>query len=313
MNKMMRNKKTIFLFIIPALILFTLIIPVPLLMSLGLSFFKWDLLGSPRFIGLQNFIRLFTKDEIFLTSIKNTFIYLFLSILFQIPAAYFLSIFLTRGKKFERLVRNTIFLPAVISATAVSLMFYFIYHPEYGILNAVLKAVGQKDLIHFWLADKNTAMICICLAVSWQWIGYHMIIFVTGITAIPTEIIEAAKIDGANTWQVITNIITPNMKNVLKVSLVLITTSSFKAFDSIYVMTGGGPSHQTEVMASHMYEKAFHQLKYGYGCAIGLVLFVCCLIFSLIIQHILRDKDINKPSKHNFTNIFHKKQTSRTR
>lgn len=291
MNKMMSNKKTIALFVAPAFLLFTLIIPIPLLTSVGLSFFDWDLLSPARFVGVKNFIRLFTRDDIFIMAIKNTFVYLILSMLFQLPLAYFLAILLTRGRRFEKLVRNTVFMPAVLSGTAVALMFYFIYHPEVGILNTFLKALGQENLIHLWLADKNTAMVCVCASVAWQWVGYHMVIYVTGITAIPVDILEAAKIDGAGSWKLITRIITPNMKPVLKVSLVLIITSSFKAFDSIFVMTGGGPSHATEVMASHMYTKAFLQLKYGYGCAIGLFLFVLCLIFSTVVQRILREKE----------------------
>lgn len=290
MNKMLSNKKTILIFILPALLIFTLIIPVPLLISIGLSFFDWDLLSPAKFVGAKNFIKLFTRDDIFRQSIGNTFQYLGLSILFQIPLAYFLSILLTRGKRFEKLVRNTVFMPAIISGTAVSLMFYFIYHPEVGLLNALLKIIGQEDLVHFWLADASTAMICVCIAVAWQWVGYHMVIFVTGITAIPNDMIEAAKIDGANSFQMALKIITPNMKPVLRVSIVLITTSSFKAFDSIYVMTGGGPAHATEVMASHMYNKAFLQLDYGYGCAIGLILFLLCLIFSSLIQTVLKDR-----------------------
>ena len=291
MDKVMRNKKVIIVFIAPAMMLFTLIIPVPLVVSMGLSFFKWNLLEAPQFIGLDNFIRLFTKDAIFLTSVKNTLIYILLSMLFQLPAAYFLAILCTRGKRFERLVRNVMFLPSVVSGTAVSLIFYFIYHPEVGIVNAVLKAWGREYLVHMWLADEKTALLCVCIAVAWQFIGYHMLIYVTGIVAIPMDMIEAARIDGAGTWQLICRIITPNMKPVLRVSLVLIVTSSFKTFDAIYVMTGGGPAHATEVMASHMYEKAFLQQRYGYGCAIGLILFVCCLVCSTVIQRILRDRE----------------------
>ena len=170
MNKMLSNKKTIAIFILPAILIFTLIIPVPLIMSVGLSFFDWDLLSKAKFVGIRNFVKLFTRDDIFRMSIGNTFQYLGLSILFQIPLAYFLAILLTRGKRFEKLVRNTVFMPAIISGTAVSLMFYFIYHPEVGLLNAFLKMIGQEDLVHFWLADSKTAMLCVCIAVAWQWI-----------------------------------------------------------------------------------------------------------------------------------------------
>lgn len=290
MDRMLRDKKTIILFMAPAIPIFTLVIPIPLAASIGLSFFKWDLLSNAKFVGVKNFIRLFTSDRVFGTTVRNTFSYMLLSVLFQIPLAYCLSIFLTRGKRFEKLVRNTLFMPAVLSGTAVSLMFYFIYHPEVGLVNAVLRLMGKPELTRFWLADENTAMVCVCLAVAWQFVGYHMLIYVTGIIAIPLDIIEAAKIDGANVWQLALRVITPNMKPVLRVSLVLIMTSSFKSFDSIYVMTGGGPAHKTEVMASYMYNKAFLNLKYGYGCAVGLMLFVMCLVVSLAIQKILADR-----------------------
>ncbi len=290
MDRMLRDKKTIILFMAPAILIFTLVIPIPLAASIGLSFFKWDLLSDAKFVGVKNFIRLFTSDRVFGTTVRNTFSYMLLSVLFQIPLAYCLSIFLTRGKRFEKLVRNTLFMPAVLSGTAVSLMFYFIYHPEVGLVNAVLRLMGKPGLTRFWLADENTAMVCVCLAVAWQFVGYHMLIYVTGIIAIPLDIIEAAKIDGANVWQLALRVITPNMKPVLRVSLVLIMTSSFKSFDSIYVMTGGGPAHKTEVMASYMYNKAFLNLKYGYGCAVGLMLFVMCLVVSLAIQKILADR-----------------------
>lgn len=290
MDRMLRDKKTIILFMAPAILIFTLVIPIPLAASIGLSFFKWDLLSDAKFVGVKNFIRLFTSDRVFGTTVRNTFSYMLLSVLFQIPLAYCLSIFLTRGKRFEKLVRNTLFMPAVLSGTAVSLMFYFIYHPEVGLVNAVLRLMGKPELTRFWLADENTAMVCVCLAVAWQFVGYHMLIYVTGIIAIPLDIIEAAKIDGANVWQLALRVITPNMKPVLRVSLVLIMTSSFKSFDSIYVMTGGGPAHKTEVMASYMYNKAFLNLKYGYGCAVGLMLFVMCLVVSLAIQKVLADR-----------------------
>lgn len=290
MDRMLRDKKTIILFMAPAILIFTLVIPIPLAASIGLSFFKWDLLSNAKFVGVKNFIRLFTSDRVFGTTVRNTFSYMLLSVLFQIPLAYCLSIFLTRGKRFEKLVRNTLFMPAVLSGTAVSLMFYFIYHPEVGLVNAVLRLMGKPELTRFWLADENTAMVCVCLAVAWQFVGYHMLIYVTGIIAIPLDIIEAAQIDGANVWQLALRVITPNMKPVLRVSLVLIMTSSFKSFDSIYVMTGGGPAHKTEVMASYMYNKAFLNLKYGYGCAVGLMLFVMCLVVSLAIQKVLADR-----------------------
>jgi len=285
---MLRDKRVIALFILPAVVLFVAFIPVPLVSSIVLSFYKWDLLSPPKFIGFTNFIRMFTKDAVFVRSIGNTFEYLGLSILMQIPLAYFLAIFLTRGTPGDKAFRNIIFLPVMLSGTAVALMFYFIYHPQTGVLNTVIRLFGDPGFSFPWLMNASTAMVAVCFAVAWQWVGYHMVIFITGITGIPNDIIEAAKIDGANTLQVVLHVITPLMKPVLNVSLVLITTSSLKAFDSIYVLTGGGPMHATEVMASNMYQRAFHSLEYGYASAIGLTLFVLCVVTSTIWSRVFR-------------------------
>ncbi len=288
---MLRDKKVIALFVLPAVLLFSLFTLAPLVASLGLSFFKWDLLSPMKYIGLLNFENLLTLDDTFLQSIGNTVQYLFLSILFQIPMAYLLAVLLTQGRRFDKGFRNIIFVPVALSGTAVALMFYFIYHPEVGLLNNFIRLFAGSSFTRGWLADPNAAMICVCAAVSWQFIGYHMVIYITGMTSISHDVLEAAEIDGANRWTTVWHIITPLMKPVIKVSLVLITTSSLKVFDSVFVLTGGGPVHATEVMASHMYAKSFSQLRYGYGSAIGFLLFLLCVVCSWIITSCFREKE----------------------
>jgi raffinose/stachyose/melibiose transport system permease protein len=291
MEKMLRDKKVIILFILPALVLFFLFTPVPLISALVLSFFKWNLISPPRFIGISNFIRLFTMDDVFIASIGHTFVYVSLSIVLQIPMAYFLAILLTRGSRGEKGFRNLIFMPVTLSGTVVGLMFYFIYHPDQGLLNNIIRLFGNPDFNFAWLAEKSSAMIAVCFSVAWQFVGYHMVIYITGITGLSSDTIDAAKIDGASAVQVAWHIITPLMKPVLNVSLVLITVSSIKAFDSIYVMTSGGPMHATEVMASHMYQRAFPAMDFGYGCAIGLILFIFCILLTLFWGAVFKKKD----------------------
>ena len=288
---MLRDKKVIALFVLPAVLLYSLFTLAPLAASLGLSFFKWDLLSPMKYIGLLNFENLLTLDDTFLQSIGNTVQYLFLSILFQIPMAYLLAVLLTQGRRFDKGFRNIIFVPVALSGTAVALMFYFIYHPEVGLLNNVIRLFAGSSFTRGWLADPNSAMICVCAAVAWQFVGYHMVIYITGMTSISHDVLEAAQIDGANRWTTVWHIITPLMKPVIKVSLVLITTSSLKVFDSVFVLTGGGPVHATEVMASHMYSKSFFQLRYGYGSAIGFLLFLLCVVCSWIITGCFKEKE----------------------
>lgn len=191
MDRMLRDKKIIALFITPVLIIFSCLIPIPLILSLALGFFRWNLLDLPRFVGLDNFIRLFTMDDIFLQSIKNTLQYVLYTAVMQIPIAVIFAVMLTRGKRFEKLFVNLIFMPVALSGTAVALMFYFIYNPT-GVLNAALTAIGLNTLTHSWLAEEATAMAAICVKVAWQFIGYHMVIYITGIANISQDLVEAA-------------------------------------------------------------------------------------------------------------------------
>ncbi len=288
MDKLLRDKKVIFCFVAPAIIVFSCFIPVPLVCALILSLCRWNMIGDITFVGLENYRMMFTFDDIFLQSMGNTFLYLLYSILLQIPMAIFMAILLTRGHRFEKLFSNILFMPVALSGTAVALMFYFIYHPT-GVINSLLEAVGLGNWAHPWLADESTALFAVCVRVAWQFIGYHMVIYITGISNISEDLVEAAKIDGANAWQTSTRVILPLLKPVALVSMILICTSSLKSFDSIFVMTKGGPMNATEVMASHMYNKAFLQLDYGYGCAIGTILFFMCIAITAILTVLFRD------------------------
>lgn len=289
MNKMLRDKKIIALFMAPVILVFTCFIPFPLISSFLLSFCKWDMLGKIRFVGFANFIFMFKMDDIFLQSMGNTLLYLLYSILLQIPLAIFFAILLTRGKRFEKLFSNILFMPIALSGTAVGLMFYFIYHPS-GVVNSFLEVVGLAGLERSWLADEKTAMLAICVRVAWQFVGYHMVIYITGITNISEDILEAAKIDGSGMLQTTFHILLPLLKPVAMVSMILICTSSLKSFDSIFVMTKGGPMNATEVMASHMYNKAFLQLDYGYGSAIGTILFILCGAVTILLTWLFKDR-----------------------
>lgn len=287
MDRMLRDKKTIALFVLPCLIVFALIIPIPLCMAFGLSFTKWDLISEMKFVGLKNYIRMFTADKVFLQSIGNTLVYLLYSILLQLPLAYFLALILSGKRRMNKFFQNAYYVPVALSASAVSMMFYFIYHPDIGVLNGIIR-LFDPDFSQAWLADERTAMLAVCVKVAWQFVGYHMILFIAGVTSISTDLFEAAKVDGASWWQTVRYVVTPLMKPMFRVSLILITTSSLKSFDSVYVMTGGGPMHATEVMASWMYSQAFHGMKYGYGAAIGVFLFVLCVVTSLIEGRLLK-------------------------
>lgn len=299
MERVLRDKKVILLFILPAVLIYCLIIPFPVVSSIFYGFTRWNVVGDMNFIGFNNFIRLFTGDQIFLHSIKNTFIFLFASILLQQPAAFLFSVLLSKGIKGQKFFRNVFFMPVVFSGVSVSLMWYFIYHPEIGIINNIIRLFGDKGFNFAWLGEENTALLAVTIALAWQYIGYHMTIYISGISSISNDIFEAARIDGANEWNVVKNIIFPMLMPMIQVSMVLITTSSLKAFDYIFIMTYGGPNHASEVVAFHMYNKAFVQLDYGYGSAISSILLVLCILASVAISKIFRDRNEEKAMRGN--------------
>lgn len=293
MEKALSNKLVILMLVFPALIIYCLVVPIPVAASVYYSFTSWNLIGEIRFSGLQNFINLFFHDDIFRLCIKNTIVFLFVSIFLQQPAAFIFSVLLTKGVRGQKFFRNLFFMPVVFSGVSVSLMFYFVYHPDAGVVNNLIRLFGNKNFNFAWLGEEKTALLSVTVALAWQYIGYHMTIYISGISSIPKEMFEAARIDGASEWMVVKHIIFPMLMPMIKVSMILITTSSLKAFDYIYIMTYGGPSHASEVIASHMYNKAFVQLKYGYGSSISTVLMVLCIISTAVLTKIFKDRVYN--------------------
>ncbi len=286
MERMLRNKGIIFLFVFPLLLVFTVVVPVPLIASLVIGLFDWNLIGTPHFVGLRNFVSLFTTDFIFPQALGNTFVYLVLSIVFQLPMAFLLANLLFGARGGKDVFRVIIFLPVACSSVAVALMWYFLYHPTLGLVNQAIRLFGAHGFHWAWLAEAKTAMLAVTVSVAWQWIGYHMVIYLAGMSNIPAELVESARLDGANSVQVVRHIVFPFLLPMIVVSLILITTSSLRSFDSIYILTFGGPDHATEVLASHMYVKSFAQMKYGYGSSIGFILFGLCVISTILIRRV---------------------------
>jgi len=287
----LRSRTSILFFMTPAFLLYTAIVFIPILASVYYSFFKWDVLSPPKFIGLDNFIRMFTKDDIFVTSVKNMLFLTVTSIVLQQFFGFLLAVFITSKIKGKEFFKNVFFYPAVIASVAVGLMWTFIYDPKFGLLNGFLRLIGLESLQRQWLFEQSTAMWAITLVVCWQYIGYTMILYVAAIQNIPRDIFESARIDGAVGWRLIRYMTIPLVKPIIKVNMILITVGSLKFFDLVYAMTRGGPAHSTSVLAMHMYNRSFRQYEYGYGDALAVVLLIMCLVATLVINLLFRKAD----------------------
>lgn len=292
MEFMRKNKKTILAFVLPALIIYTAIVMIPILSSVYYSFFRWNILDTIKFTGLNNYINLFSKDAIFIKSMKNTFLLMFWSLVIQTPLAIALAIAISGRIKGKRYFKTVFFLPNILSSVAIGLLWTFVYNPEFGIVNRLLSSVGLGKFIRLWLADEKTVMGSVIAVICWQFVGYHMIIYLAAIENIPADLKEAALIDGVNQFGMIMHIILPLIKPIIGIDTVLMATGSLRFFDLIYVMTNGGPNHASEVIASYMYYKSFRDYQYGYGSAVSVVLLILCLIVTFILKKAFKSEEI---------------------
>lgn len=277
MDSVLKNKKYILIFVLPAVIIYIFMIFIPCINSIYVSLFKWNMAGARVFKGLGNYRILFTSDHIFQRALLDTIILMFAALLAHMPVAVSLAWVLSgniRGKKFFRTVY---FMPSVLCSSAVGFLWTFIYNSQFGIVNNVLRAIGLSSWTREWLGDEKTVLWAVIIVVMWQYVGYHMVLYLAAILGIDHSLYESAKIDGATGIQVFFKITLPIIKPILRIDGILITTGALKYFDLIYVMTNGGPNHSSEVLASHMYMQAFRVMKYGYGSAISVVMLVLCL------------------------------------
>lgn len=292
MQKLLGNKKAIFIFVFPAFFLFTAIVIVPIFFSVCYSTLDWDGISNGTFIGLKNYIRLFQNNtDGFPRAVLNSFILALLSVFIQLPIALTLALVLAREIKGEKFFRTVFFVPVIISTVVIGQLWIKIYNPGYGLLNTILKGIGLDNLAGRWLASTEQALGCVFAVIVWQYIGYHMLIMYASAKSISPEIYESALIDGANELTIALRISIPLMKPIIRVCITFAVIGSFKSFDLIYVMTGGGPLHATEVPTILMYNSIFYRYRYGYGSAMAIFIILECLVFTLAINKLLK-KDV---------------------
>lgn len=293
MERMLGRKRNIAIFVLPALLIFLCFTIVPLFISGFYSLFEYDGIGKMNFVGLQNYIETLTKDAYFLGAVKNSWILAGASVFIQLPIALLLALVLARGVRGEQFFRTIYFVPVVISSMVIGQLWMKIFHSEYGLLNIFLSLFTRQPVEYSWLTKPKTAFLCAVIPSVWQYIGYHMLIFYAGIKSISTDYYEAAKIDGASNVQATFRITLPLLAPVLKTCIIFALTGSLKAFDLIYVMTGGGPNHVSEVPATLMYSNLFRKSLYGYGSAQAFFIVIECVILSMVIGKMFKRAEEN--------------------
>lgn len=290
MNKMMGNKKVIALFVLPTLILFTVMVFYPIIQTFYKSFFDWNGLTKPEFTGLENYKALF-QDDLFFESMKNGFIFAVILVVFQVGMATVLTMILMNRKiRFQRFFRSAYFIPAVLSVTVVCQLWSAIYNPEWGLINKIFELFGSGYKQN-WLGSMNFAIVAVAFVNVWQYMGYQLCIIYSSAKAIPEEYMEAAKIDGASELQMDRFILLPMLKDTYKMSFIFAITGGLNAFAHMNILTKGGPGTSTYTLTYMTFRSAFTVGKFGYGCTSAMLLVAQCLLATVIINWLFRNKD----------------------
>lgn len=275
--------------LLPALLLYTFFVIIPIFWSAYYGFFNWSGVTDATFIGFDNYKEVI-QNSIFWKSFKNNMIIVGASVFGQVPIALGFALLLRKSNFFQRFVRSAIFLPMVISTVVVGLIWGYIYNPQFGIVNTVLHAVGLESWTRAWLADPTVNMYAVAIPIIWNYIGPYLIIFIAAIQNIPSEIEESASLDGATGLKKLYHITLPMLWTTIKVVIILCISGSLKAFDQVFIMTGGGPAQSTELMATYMYNNTFLIYRYGYGSAISTMIIILSLVLIGISQIVMRNK-----------------------
>ncbi len=295
MKKLYSNKFVILSLALPGVLLFFFAILSPIILSVYYGFTDYSGMGSFHFIGLENYKNLF-QDKAFAMSLRNS---LFLAIGFiciQHPLALITAAVLDKlGGRGENFFRCVYFIPNVISVAVIAYLWKFIYNPDFGLLNNMIKAFGGEGNINWFAQDR--AIWSVLIVLIWHGFGWGMLIYYTGIKNIDPTLYEAAAIDGANQRTIFFRITLPLMKPVIQVNVTLAVISALKQMETVYLLTNGGPGNATQFTANYLYQQAFKAFKYGYGNAISVIFIIICLLATVVLNKIFEDREEAKLKK----------------
>jgi raffinose/stachyose/melibiose transport system permease protein len=288
------KRMAIYFFLVgPALVFFTLFIIMPVAQLAVFSLYKWNGMGPLRnFKGLGNFRTLF-KDPIFHKALWHTFAVVGVSLVVELPISMGFALIVANSKfKGAVFLRTVFFLPYVVSEVITGILWQFVYHPQYGLVKAVMGLLAPGAQAPALLANPDTVLWAIMGVIIWKYFGLHMTLYIAGMQDIPAELKEAARIDGANAWQVFRHITLPLLRTIIEISVFFSIVGSIQIFDVVWAMGKGDPVNSAETLVTFLYKFGLQRFNLGYGAAVAVVIFLICLAFSIIYQ-----KAIVKESK----------------
>ena len=270
-----------YLWVLPSLVLYGVFKLTPLVGGIWLSLLRWDGIEPARFIGLRNFERML-DDEKLLPALLHNLQYAAGTVAGKIALSLFLAVLLNQSLGGRGFYRTALFMPVVMSFVVVGILWSWLYNNQFGLVNSLLRASGLSSLALDWLGDTRIALWSLIIVDTWKWYGFHMVIFLAGLQTIPTELYDAARVDGASRLRQFINVTLPLLRPVMLVNITLSLVGALNVFDIPYVMTEGGPANSTNVLALHIYIEAFKFNKLGYGAALSYALLVLVTLVALV-------------------------------
>ena len=280
--KILKDKKAIAVFLLPAFIVYSVIVMVPILVSIYYSCLDWNGIGKKTFVGFNNYIKLF-GDSVFRQAFGNNIIYIVIVMVLQLGFGFIIAVLLTYLKKGRGFIQTVYYIPSVITVIAISQLFtgFYSYEPL-GLFNIFRKMLGMEPIA--FLSEYKTVLWAVASVEGWQYIGIYMIIFYSALVSVSPDILEAARIDGATELQILVKIRITAIANVIMLSCILSLVGALRGFAAPMNMTKGGPNHRSEILATYMYKKAFTSRDYGYGSTIAVIIVILSIIGVLLIS-----------------------------
>ncbi|KHC91508.1 binding-protein-dependent transport systems inner membrane component [Thermotoga sp. Mc24] len=271
-----------YVFLALPLVLYFIWVIFPIFQTIVLSFTNWDSVSPTfRFVGCENYKQLF-NDQYFWLSLKNNIKWLVSFVAIAIPLGLGMAMLLDQKFPGNKVFKTFIYLPMTLSFVVIGQIWSWILEPRNGVLNEFLRAIGLDSLSKPWLSDPKIVTWALIMAALWRQIAYAMVLFLAGLKNVSTELVEAAYVDGANSWQRFWYVILPALRPAMVIAVTVNIIDSLRAFDIVYVMTRGGPFYSSSVMANYMYIQSFHNYRMGYGSAIAVIQFLITLGFIII-------------------------------
>ena len=284
----MKNRKSTikaYLFLLPAFVIFSSVVIVPTLYSFYLSFFSWNGIAEKKFVAFKNYVNQYTVDPVFLTALRNNFIWILLTVFFTVSVSLLLAVVLNRSFKGRVVYRAIFYVPYMLSWVVVGVIWKWMYNPNMGFINEFLNVIGLGNLKLTWLSNPKIALYCVYMAALWQGVGQPMILFLSGLQTIPADVVEAATIDGAGKIKTFFYVTIPLLKETFVVVFATLIIAAMKVYDIIKVMTGGGPGNATQTLATYMYSQTFMYSNFGKGSAVASVMFLMMIV--IIVPYVL--------------------------